>query len=72
MDKLIISKSNYCLVGNERYFRSVYNNKWYNCKVRATGEDWWKHARYTDEEMVGKNAEPDVKRCNDSGWKMFF
>lgn len=62
--------SNYCIVGKERYFRSKYNNKFYNCKVRGTGEDWWRYASYSDQEMLDRGAKPDVKRLCDDGWHM--
>lgn len=72
MNEILLSKTNYAVIGNERYFRSKYNQKWYNCKVRGTGEDWWRYANYTDAEMAEKGATTDVKRECDKNWNMCY
>ena len=72
MEELIIKSANYAVVGNGRYFRSRYNNKWYNCEVRGTGADWWRYASFTDAEMVEKGATADAKRVCDKNWNMCY
>lgn len=72
MEELIIKSANYAVVGNGRYFRSRYNNKWYNCKVRGTGDNWYTYASYTDEEITAMGATPDPKRECDKNWNMCY
>lgn len=64
--------SNYVTIGNKRYFRSVYNNRWYSVLVRGTGENWWQYAHYSDEEMLSKGAVPANKTYKDEGWPMCY
>lgn len=71
-DIIVLKSANYAVIGNERYFRSKYSNKWYNCKVRGTGETWFNYASYTDDEMVAKGATADCKRACDKDWHMCY
>lgn len=72
MVEIMISHCNYCVTKNDRYFRSKFNGKWYNCKVRGMGEDWWRYASFTDAEMLEKGATADTKRVCDKGWNMCY
>lgn len=67
-----IQSTNYATIGTKRYFRSVYNQRWYSVLVRGTGEDWWRYAHYSDEEMLEKGAEPADKTWKDEGWNMCY